>query len=198
MNSARKPVTHAGRFTGKQELLLPHFFWYDICMLSKLLKYKSKRDFKKTSEPADSAGRPKESSKKHVAGKAIFVVQKHNASHLHYDFRLEHDGVLKSWAVPKGVPRSSSDKRLAIMTEDHPLDYAEFEGEIPKGEYGAGTVKIWDKGTYESVIPIKSALRKGTVEMHLKGKKLKGPYALIRTKIGGDNKNWLLIKMKGV
>jgi len=164
-----------------------------------LNKYKSKRDFKKTNEPSVAKameGMPSGASKKAKSDKLIFVVQKHNASHLHYDFRLQVDGVLKSWAVPKGISRKTSDKRLAIMTEDHPLEYGKFEGVIPEGEYGAGTVKIWDKGTYESKIPIKSALRKGTVEINLKGKKLKGPYALIRTKIDNDSKNWLLIKMK--
>ncbi|MBU2575928.1 DNA ligase [Patescibacteria group bacterium] len=162
-------------------------------------KYKSKRDFKKTNEPAGAralAGRPSRSSKKHSTNQLIFVVQKHNASHLHYDFRLEIDGVLKSWAVPKGVSRRISDKRLAIMTEDHPLEYAFFEGKIPEGEYGAGTVKIWDKGTYKSEKSMKSALRSGQIEIVLHGKKLKDRYALIRTKMGADSKNWLMIKMK--
>ena len=154
-----------------------------------LTRYESKRNFKKTNEPKGSSKSRKES-------KAIFVVQKHNASHLHYDFRLEHDGVLKSWAVPKGPPRRTSDKRLAIMTEDHPLEYASFEGEIPEGEYGAGTVKIWDSGTYKSEKSMNTSLREGLIEVDLHGKRFKGKYALIRTKIGGSNKNWMLIKMK--
>ena len=155
----------------------------------RLTTYKFKRDFKKTSEPEGS-------SKKRNTKQPIFVVQKHWASHLHYDFRLEADGVLKSWAVPKGPPKKTSDKRLAVMTEDHPMEYAKFEGEIPKGEYGAGTVKIWDSGTYESEKPMKPAVRNGQIEVNLRGKRLKGKYALIRTKMGGDSKNWLLIKIK--
>ncbi len=163
-----------------------------------LKSYKSKRDFKNTKEPKGS------SEFKISSKKPIFVVQKHKASNLHYDFRIEVDGVLKSWAVPKGVPRKISDKRLAVATEDHPIEYAKFEGNIPEGEYGAGTVKIWDKGTYDNLsqkkdgtyMPVKSALRCGQIEINLYGKKLKGPYVLVRTKMRGDKKNWLLIKMK--
>lgn len=136
----------------------------------------------------------------------IFVVQKHAASHLHYDFRLEIGGVLVSWAVPKGPPVDLSQKRLAVMTEDHPLEYASFEGTIPEGSYGAGTVMIWDAGTYENIktragklVPIKKCLEIGTIEIVMHGKKLKGAFALIRTKLGSQKsrgKNWLLIKMK--
>lgn len=165
-----------------------------------LKSYTSKRDFKRTNEPSVAEameGKPFGLAKFRKASKLpIFVVQKHHASHLHYDFRLEVDGVLKSWAVPKGPPRKFSEKRLAVETEDHPLEYAEFEGRIPKGQYGAGIVKIWDKGTYECEYSVKSALRAGQIEIILKGKKLKGKYALIRTKMGDDKKNWLLIKMK--
>jgi len=119
----------------------------------------------------------------------IFVVQKHKATHLHWDFRLELDGVLKSWAVPKEPPKAKGIKRLAIKVEDHELDYAGFEGTIPEGMYGAGTVKIWDKGTYELKEKAKDRL-----VFELKGKKLKGSYCLIRFKKAGA-KNWLLFKM---
>ncbi len=132
----------------------------------------------------------------------IFVVQKHNASHLHYDFRLELDGVLKSWAVPKGMPKKSGEKRLAVQTEDHPLEYAKFVGTIPKGEYGAGVVEIWDSGFFKNKtkkkdgneMEFRSALRAGKAIIYFEGKKLKGIYYLLRTKMDGNTKNWLLIK----
>lgn len=147
--------------------------------------YQKKRDFSKTPEPP-SGGREGKNP--------IFVVQRHDASHLHYDFRLEVDGTLKSWAVPKGFPKTTKDKRLAVMTEDHPLAYARFEGRIPEGEYGAGTVKITDHGTYENLKETKMAtsLRQGHIEVHLLGEKYRGGYALIRM----EGKKWLLIKMK--
>lgn len=163
-------------------------------------EYRAKRDFKKTSEPSGSS----KTSKRRTSKKPIFVVQEHHARALHYDVRLEIDGALASWAVPKGPPLSSSDKRLAVATEDHPLEYGSFEGEIPKGEYGAGTVKIWDKGTYQNIkrkrdgteMPMRVCVRQGQIEVSFSGKKLKGTYALVRTKFGGENKNWLMIKMK--
>lgn len=156
--------------------------------------YRSKRDFKKSPEP--KARIPNKKSKE-----PVFVVQKHAASRLHYDFRLESDGVLKSWAIPKGPPLNSANRRLAIETEDHPLDYAGFEGVIPKGQYGAGTVSIWDKGKYKNLKnnqegkkdTISESYDKGKIEVELKGKKLKGNFALIRMK---EEKQWLLIKMK--
>jgi bifunctional non-homologous end joining protein LigD len=120
-----------------------------------------------------------------------FVVHEHHARHLHYDFRLEMDGVLKSWAVPKGPSMNPADKRLAIMVEDHPLDYASFEGVIPEGQYGAGTVSIWDKGTYQL---IDGEIESGRLEFLLKGKRLKGTFVLIKMK--GKEKEWLLIKKK--
>jgi bifunctional non-homologous end joining protein LigD len=120
----------------------------------------------------------------------IFVVQKHSSRSVHYDFRLESAGVLKSWAVPKGISTVIGEKRLAISTEDHGLGYADFEGTIPKGEYGAGTVELWDKGAYESKEPLELSLERGRAEILLKGKKLKGKYALIKTKLG-----WLIFKM---
>lgn len=145
--------------------------------------YKQKRDFKKTPEPSGKKAR----SRKGLA----FVVQKHHASQLHYDFRLEHRGVLKSWAVPKGPPLRPKNRRLAVMVEDHPYAYKDFAGRIPKGEYGAGMVQIWDKGTYEPVSPIDQGLRSGHLTIILHGRKLKGEYALIRFR---GPKNWLLIK----
>ena len=129
-----------------------------------------------------------------------FVVQEHHASHLHWDFRLEKEGVLKSWAVPKGPSTDPSDKRLAVQTEDHPLQYADFEGIIPDGEYGGGTVMVWDAGTYKNInekddkkLSMDEAIKNGHVLIWLEGKKIKGGYALIRTG-KGKNKIWLLIK----
>ncbi len=156
-----------------------------------LLIYRKKRRFKKTPEPK---------GKKTVGRKSSFVVQRHAASHLHYDFRLQIRGSLKSWAVPKGIPKTTNIKRLAVQTEDHPLEYAKFEGKIPKGEYGAGIVKIWDKGTYRNIkkdkngkeIPMSTCLKKGQIAVYLEGKKLNGAYALVKFK----DKNWFLIKMK--
>ena len=159
--------------------------------MSKLKEYKRKREFNKTSEPE---GRIKKSNRT-----TIFVIQKHAARALHYDFRIESGGVLISWAVPKGPSTDSSIKRLAVMTEDHPLDYAKFEGIIPEGEYGAGPVIVWDEGTYKNItkkdgrgISIEKAIEGGHIEVDLKGKKLNGKYALIMMR----DKQWLLIKMK--
>lgn len=116
-----------------------------------------------------------------------FVIQKHQATHLHYDFRLEMDGVLKSWALPKDPPTTSGVRRLAVQVEDHPLDYIDFEGSIPEGTYGAGTVEIWDKGTY-----ILRTRKEGKIEFTLQGNKLEGIYLLIRFR----NKNWLFFRKK--
>ena len=132
--------------------------------------------------------------------KPIFVIQAHDASHLHFDFRLEVDGVLKSWAIPKGPSTDSKNKRLAVFTTDHAIEYANFEGVIPEGEYGAGTVMVWDKGTYKNIkekdgkiVSMDKCIKKGEIDIWLDGKKIKGGYALIKTKLGkGDN--WLLIK----
>ena len=143
-----------------------------------LEEYQAKRHFEKTPEPKGKLG---------SGGGRRFVVQRHQARHLHYDFRLEMEGVLKSWAVPKGVPAESGIRRLAVQVEDHPVDYIDFAGRIPEGEYGAGTVEIWDKGEYS--LDGKAPDR---LELTLKGKKLSGAYALIHT--GG--KNWLIIKRK--
>jgi len=161
-----------------------------------LKDYKKKRDFKKTSEPAGN--------KKGSVKQLLFVVQKHDASRLHYDFRLELDGVLKSWAVPKGPSMIPADKRLAMMVEDHPFDYKDFEGTIPKGNYGAGEVIVWDNGFYipieggtdkaENEKLLKKALKKGDLKFVLLGKKLKGEFALVNMR--KDEKSWLLIKKK--
>ena len=162
-----------------------------------LEKYAKKRDFKKTTEP--KAGKSKDSKS------LTFVIQKHDASRLHYDFRLEMDGVLKSWAVPKGPSTDPKTKRLAMMVEDHPYDYRTFEGLIPKGEYGGGTVIVWDEGTYEPIEVIKGKkaqekhllkqLEDGSLKIVLHGQKVKGEFALVRTHGMGEN-GWLLIKHK--
>lgn len=156
--------------------------------------YRSKRNFDKTGEPrGTSGGKPSKQPR--------FVIQKHDASTLHYDFRLEADGVLKSWAVPKGLSTDPGEKRLAIPTEDHPIEYADFEGTIPEDEYGGGTVLIWDCGPYENVTekdgeiqPIAKAIEAGHVLIELDGEKLRGGYALHRTG-SGDDARWLVIKM---
>lgn len=156
----------------------------------KLEPYKQKRNFSVTSEPKDSTRSKKYSNLR-------FVVQKHAASQLHYDFRLEMDGVLKSWAIPKGPSLNSEDKRLAVQTEDHPLDYQNFEGVIPAGQYGGGTVLIWDRGIYQS--SKRSSLTKDYKDGHLvitlKGKKLKGDFVLQRIK-EDEKPVWLFIKLK--
>jgi bifunctional non-homologous end joining protein LigD len=160
-----------------------------------LAQYKQKRDFHRTSEPAGS-------TKRRSSKQLEFVVQKHNASHLHYDFRLEMEGVLKSWAVPKGPSLNPEDKRLAMMTEDHPYDYRTFEGTIPAGNYGAGEVIVWDNGTYEPLHPgdnpekqLLTALAEGNLKINLHGKKLQGAFALVKQKKAEDNA-WLLIKKR--
>src|SRR6266852_2389718 len=149
-----------------------------------LKDYEKKRHFKKTPEPGPD--------KKTSDTGRLFVVQKHRASHLHYDFRLEADGVLKSWAVPKGPSLDPTVKRLAMQVEDHPVDYAKFEGVIPEGEYGGGTVMVWDYGTYEpeNTDDVASALRKGELKFSLDGQKLKGSWVLVRTR----DRQWLLMK----
>jgi len=139
-------------------------------------------------------------SKQLSSGKNLFVVHKHEATHLHYDLRLEINGVLISWAVPKGITLGKeSEKRLAIMVENHPLEYGTFEGTIPEGHYGSGTVMAWDIGTFSNFregVSLKKSLEEGKIEVKLKGKKLNGVYALIRTNMSGSNKNWLLFRMK--
>jgi bifunctional non-homologous end joining protein LigD len=159
-----------------------------------LEKYKQKRNFRKTPEPAGSPDAVRKSAAK--TSERFFCVQKHLASHLHYDFRLEHNGVLLSWAVPKGPSLDPGTKRLAMHVEDHPIEYGEFEGVIPEG-YGAGIVMLWDRGTWTpEVDDIDAALKKGDLKFTLNGYKLKGSWALIRTKgpSYGEGRSWLLIK----
>lgn len=161
-----------------------------------LKEYHEKRDFDISSEPFGEEADKKDKDKQ------IFVIQKHDASNLHYDFRLLVDGVLKSWAVPKGPSTDPKDKRLAVPTEDHPVRYADFEGVIPQDQYGGGTVMVWDAGTYQNekkdddgnVIPMEEQLRNGHATFILKGKKLKGGYTLIQTQ-KGKNEKWILKKV---
>lgn len=157
----------------------------------KLKEYEKKRDFKKSPEPEAKIARSK---------KPVFVIQEHHARRLHYDFRLEDKGVLRSWAVPKGLSMDTADKRLAVETEDHPLEYGNFEGTIPKGNYGAGQVIIWDRGTFDNVsqkegkpISIDAAYRKGHITFRLHGGKVNGIFMLIRT---GREKQWLMMKKR--
>ena len=157
--------------------------------------YNEKRDFSKTKEPRDEPSRKKNKE-------PIFVIQKHDATNLHYDFRLEIDNTLKSWSVPKGPSTDPSVKRMAIPTEDHPIAYADFEGTIPEGQYGGGTVMIWDHGTIESnkkdedgnIISLEESFNEGSIEVTLYGKKLKGGYNLVEMKGGRMKGNWLLMK----
>ena len=148
----------------------------------KLAEYTAKRSFQETPEPKGAEPKKGES--------LIFVIQEHHARRLHYDLRLERDGVLKSWAVPKGIP-GAGQKVLAVQTEDHPYEYAGFAGEIPKGQYGAGTVKIWDKGHYTPKL-----WEDEKIEFTLDGERLKGRYVLVRLKRSEDQKDWLLLKGK--
>lgn len=148
---------------------------------NKLKDYQQKRDFKKTKEPEGTI-------KKSKLDKLIYVIQQHDASHLHYDLRLEYDGVLMSWAIPK-QPAMDGSKRLAVRTEDHPVDYAKFEGEISEGEYGAGKVIIWDKGHW-----IPESVKKEKIVAIINGQKLKGRFALVQLK--NQPKNWLFLKAK--
>lgn len=154
--------------------------------------YHAKRDFKITPEPK---GKIKSSGNS-------FVIQKHNASHLHYDLRLEVNGVLKSWAVPKGLSKVYNEKRLAIETEDHPLEYGKFEGVIPEGQYGAGTVKIWDAGDFELLDKeykprqtVNSALKNGSIKFQLHGKRFTGCYSLVRFKVENGKSQWLIFRV---
>jgi len=170
----------------------------------KLRAYHKRRDFSQTPEPsAAPAPAPAETDEQR---ERRFVIQKHDATRLHYDFRLEVEGVLKSWAVPRGPSLNPADKRLAVMTEDHPLEYADFEGVIPEGEYGGGTVIVWDTGTYRNLkqedprhepLTMAEGLAQGHVTVWLEGKKLRGGFALIRTrgKQRREEENWLLIKI---
>src|SRR6056297_749894 len=156
--------------------------------MEKLEDYLKKRNFEKSPEPGDN--------KRGSTKGPIFLIQKHSASSLHYDFRLEIGGVLKSWAIPKGPSVDPSQKRLAIETEDHPLGYANFEGIIPEEEYGGGIVIVWDKGIFKNLkekMSLEESYNNGQIEVWLEGEKLKGGYVLVKTK---REEHWLLIKMK--
>src|SRR5215208_2362986 len=155
--------------------------------MAKLAAYRAKRDFTKTSEPAGKTTRRRGAS---------FVVQKHDASRLHYDFRLELDGVLKSWAVAKGPSLVKGEKRLAVHVEDHPLDYGDFEGTIPEGQYGGGTVMLWDRGTWEPEGDPHEGYEKGRLTFRLEGEKLNGAWHLVRMakRPRERQESWLLIK----
>src|ERR1700739_1805886 len=156
-----------------------------------LKEYKRKRNFRKTAEPEGGKPMPKR-----VKGASRFVIQKHDARRLHYDFRLEMDGVLKSWALPKGLPWAQGEKHLAVEVEDHPIEYETFEGVIPEGNYGGGTVMVWDSGVYYvfGEQPVKS-LREGKLHLVLAGKKAEGEWTLVRIRGGDGEKNqWLILK----
>jgi bifunctional non-homologous end joining protein LigD len=156
----------------------------NLSAYGRLADYNRKRRFEITPEPAGKPGRPRKKTRE-------FVVQKHRASRLHYDFRLEHDGVMLSWAVPKGPSLDPANKRFAMQTEDHPIEYNQFEGVIPEGQYGGGTVMIWDRGTWEpEVDDVEAALADGDLKFKLHGKKLRGSWVLVRMR----PRQWLLIK----
>lgn len=162
---------------------------------SRLREYRAKRDFRRTPEP-----RPDRPAKR-KARRPRFVIQEHDATAHHYDFRLEANGVLVSWAVPKGPSLNPSDKRLAIRTEGHPLSYASYEGVIPEGEYGAGPVIVWDTGMYRNTtedrgkpVPMEEAVRRGHCTFWLNGRKLEGGFALTRMRRVGKREQWLLVK----
>jgi DNA ligase D-like protein (predicted 3'-phosphoesterase) len=167
-----------------------------------LAEYERKRDFSKTKEPSGraKAKRKTKARRRHPR----FSFQKHSATSLHYDLRLEVDGVLASWAVPKGPSLDPRDKRLAMRTEDHPLEYLEWEGVIPKGEYGAGPMIVWDRGVFQNIsetragqpMELAEAIEKGDVKIFMLGEKIKGAYALVRTGPAGDRERWLLIKKR--
>src|SRR5712691_12749173 len=158
-----------------------------------LKEYKRKRDFVRTAEPK---GKPRP---KQVRGASCFVIQKHDARRLHYDFRLQMEGVLKSWALPKGLPWKQGEKHLAVEVEDHPIDYESFEGVIPEGNYGGGTVMVWDRGTYYvyGEQPAKS-LREGKLHLVLAGEKVQGEWTLVRIRgRDGEKNQWLILKTGG-
>jgi DNA ligase D-like protein (predicted 3'-phosphoesterase) len=162
-----------------------------------LAEYLERRDFSRTPEP-------KGGGTKGGREGPIFVIQKHEASNLHFDFRLEIDGILKSWVVPRGFSTDPSEKRLALPTEDHPLAYSEFEGVIPEGEYGSGTVLVWDAGVYRTLkteddgapVPLPDQIRDGHLTVWLQGEKVSGGYALTRTSRSNDEERWILVKME--
>jgi bifunctional non-homologous end joining protein LigD len=157
--------------------------------------YRAKRDFSQTSEPAGGTHKHARKAKGHA-----YLIQKHEARNLHFDFRLEHEGVLKSWAIPRGPSMDPGDKRLAVRTEDHPVEYGKFEGTIPKGQYGGGTVMLWDEGTWEPIEDIDEGFKEGKLKFIVHGQRLQGGFALVRLRSDTGRKqgkeNWLLIKEK--
>jgi bifunctional non-homologous end joining protein LigD len=155
-----------------------------LSTVADLDEYRAKRRAGKTPEPLAGKGRKKKSKE------LVFVVQRHSARALHYDFRLERDGALLSWALPRGVPLRAGERSLAVHVEDHPLDYADFEGDIPAGEYGGGSVEVWDRGTYE----LQRERRDGTLTVILHGRKLQGEWALVPARLGGEERNWLIVR----
>jgi DNA ligase D-like protein (predicted 3'-phosphoesterase) len=169
-----------------------------------LAEYERKRDFSKTREPKAKPAKGKPGKGKARRRHPRFSIQKHSATALHYDLRLEVDGALASWAVPKGPSLNPADKRLAMRTEDHPLEYLEWEGVIPKGEYGAGPMIVWDRGVFQNIsetrrgepMELSEAIEKGDVKIFMLGEKIKGAYALVRTGPAGDREKWLLIKKR--
>ncbi|HEY3193178.1 MAG TPA: DNA polymerase ligase N-terminal domain-containing protein [Solirubrobacterales bacterium] len=169
-----------------------------------LKEYERKRDFSKTNEPAGRAKGMRKGKAKARRRHPRFSIQKHSATSLHYDLRLEVDGVLASWAVPKGPSLDPRDKRLAMRTEDHPLEYLEWEGVIPKGEYGAGPMIVWDRGVFQNIsetrrgekLELADAIEKGDVKIFMLGEKIKGAYALVRTSDPGEREQWLMIKKR--
>lgn len=165
---------------------------------TKLKVYRARRHLQKNKQSAEPYGK----IKKTKAKEPLFVIQKHDASHLHYDLRFEVNGVLPSWAVPKGLPEKPGIRRLALPTDDHPMEYAHFEGIIPEGHYGGGTVMVWDIGTYNNIkehngkpVSMEQAIKEGSVEVFIKGKKIWGPFALVKTKSLTDKESWILLKM---
>ena len=191
---------HSARVTQAGRAGHPNFMRYFAQTDGRKLleEYRRKRNFRRTHEPAGATEHPARPEHE-----PVFVVQKHDASRLHYDFRLEVDGVLKSWAIPKGPSMNTRDKRLAVPTEDHPLEYRDFEGIIPDGEYGAGRVIVWDTGSFRNItkrdgqlVPLHQAIENGQVAIWLEGKKLKGGFALTRIR-DGKKPIWLLVKKRG-
>jgi DNA ligase D-like protein (predicted 3'-phosphoesterase) len=169
-------------------------------MARSLKEYERRRDFSKTKEPSTRGKRKTKARRRHPR----FSFQKHSATSEHYDLRLEVDGVLASWAIPKGPSLDPRDKRLAMRTEDHPLEYLEWEGVIPEGEYGAGPMIVWDRGVFQNIsetrrgepMKLAEAIEKGDVKVFMLGEKIKGAYALVRTGPAGDREKWLLIKKR--
>src|SRR4051794_24581303 len=154
-------------------------------MAEHLEEYRAKRHAGKTPEPLEPSRKPRRKR-----GDPRFIVQRHSARRLHYDLRLERDGVLLSWALPRGVPLRAGERSLAVHVEDHPLDYADFEGEIPAGQYGGGSVEVWDRGTYE----LQRERPDGSLTVILHGQKLHGEWALVPAGLGGEERNWLIIR----